>query len=87
MKIDLTKHNYVLVRENDNKQILGRDVKFVEWNEMGSCKEIHETPAIGMSIVVDMRVGNYKWLTTQITEIVSETKFRTKNSVYNLYKL
>jgi len=87
-KIDLTIHNYVLTREHDNKQILGKDVKFIEWDENGRYKSIHETPAVGRSCVVDAGpYATYRWLTSSITEILSDTKFKTKNSVYYLHKV
>lgn len=87
-RIDLATDNYVLVREEDNKQIRASVIKFVEWNEDGTGKAIHDTPAIGRSIVLDpIRTGNYTWLTTQIIEIISDTEFKTKNSTYKIYKL
>ncbi len=86
--IDLEQHNFVLVRENDNKQMPGTVIKFVEWNENGTFKSVHDEMAIGRSVVIDpTKYGNYRWLTTTITEIVSETKFKTLNSTYNIYKL
>lgn len=86
--IDLTKDNYVLTRKEDNKQMTGALVKFVEWNENGTAKSIHDHPAIGRSIILDpMSYGNYQWLTTEIIEIISDTEFKTKNSTYTLHKL
>jgi len=86
--IDLAKDNYVLTRLEDNKQITASVIKFIEWNEDGTGKCSHDDPAIGRSIMVDpMVLGNYKWMTTPIIEIISETKFKTKNSTYTLHKL
>lgn len=86
--IDLTTDNYVLSRLEDNKQITASVIKFIEWNENGTAKSSHDEPAVGRSIIVDpMILGNYKWMTTAITEIISETKFKTENSTYTLFKL
>jgi hypothetical protein len=86
--IDLAKDNYVLTRLEDNKQITASVIKFVEWNEDGTGKYVHDDPAIGRSIMADgWGELTYKWMTTPIIEIISETKFKTKNSTYTLHKL
>lgn len=86
--IDLALDNYVLTRKEDNRQITGTAIKFIDWNENGVGGSIHDEPAIGRSIVVDPMIGgNYRWMTTQITEIISETEFKTKNSTYTLHKV
>jgi len=86
--IDLEKDNFVLIREEDNLQIPGSVIKFIEWNENGTGKASHDTPAVGRSIVVDPIVGgSYVWLTSEITEVISDTKFKTLNSTYTLHGL
>jgi hypothetical protein len=86
--INLTKHTWVLTRKEDNKQMTGSVVKFVEWNDNGVGGKIHDNPAVGRSIALDpMNYGNYKWLTTEIIEIISETEVKTKNSTYTLHKV
>lgn len=86
--LDLAKDNYVLTRKEDNKQMTGSVVKFIEWNENGVGGKAHDNPAVGRSIVLDpMNYGNYQWLTTEIIEIISETEFKTKNSTYTLHKV
>lgn len=86
--IDLAKDNYVLTRIDDGIQMAASVVKFVEWNENGTGKAMHDTPAIGRSILLDpMSYGNYRWLTTEIVEIISDTEFKTKNSTYTLHKV
>ena len=86
--IDLSVHNYVLTRKEDNKQIVGGVVKFVEWNEDTTFKAVHDTPAIGRSIIVDPGpYGMYHWLTSAITEVISDTEFKTENSTYLLHSL
>ena len=86
--LDLAKDNYVLTRKEDSKQMTGSVVKFIEWNEDGVGGKVHDSPAVGRSIVLDpMNYGNYQWLTTEIIEIISETEFKTKNSTYTLHKV
>jgi len=86
--IDLTKDNFVLTRKEDNKQMCGSTVKFIEWDENGKGKVLHDTPAVGRSIVLDLTGPfSYQWMTTQITEIISETEFKTLNSTYTLHKV
>ena len=88
INLDLAKDNFVLRRQHDNKQVVGQTIKFVEWNDDGTFKSIHSEPAVGRSIIVDPGpFGNFRWLTTTITEMVSTTEFKTKNSTYNIYKL
>jgi hypothetical protein len=40
-------------------------------------------------MVLDFNMGNFKWMTTQVTEVLESTatyiKFKTKNSEYELY--
>jgi len=87
-EIDLAIHNYILTRKDDNKKITGTSVLFVEWKEDGTFKSIHTTPEVGRSIIVDpMNHGNFKWMTSSITEIISETEFKTQNSTYLLDKI
>lgn len=86
--IDLAKDNYVVTRINDGMQMPASVVKFVEWNENGTGKAMHDTPAVGRSILLDpMSYGNYRWLTTEIVEIISDTEFKTKNSTYTIHRV
>lgn len=86
--IDLALDNYVLTRKEDNKQMTANTVKFIEWNENGVGGSLHNEPAVGRSIVLDVTgPESYKWLTSQIVEIISNTEFKTKNSTYTLYKV
>ena len=86
--IDFEKDNYILTRLDDEKQIAASVVKFIEWNEDGTGKSSHDEPAVGRSIIIDPMIGgNYKWMTSVITEIISEDTFKTKNSTYKLHKI
>jgi hypothetical protein len=86
--IDLALDNYVLTRKEDNRQMTGTAVKFIEWNENGTGKALHNEPAVGRSIVLDLTgPESYQWMTTEIVEIISNTEFKTKNSTYTLHKV
>jgi hypothetical protein len=69
----------------------GNVVYWVEWDEFGRGKDKHEQIGIGYSLIIDPMMGNYSWLTTHVTEILEDQgtyiKFRTKNSVYELYNI
>ena len=69
---------------------------FVEWNapELGSSfKKLHDAAQTGFSCIIDPHRMSYTWLTSAITEVVSDKEndtqrcitFRTKNSDYTLY--
>lgn len=87
--IDLAEDNYVLTRKEDNMVVRGAVAKFIEWQEPGGkFKSQHDFPAVGRSIVIDPGpYGTYRWLTTVITEVVSDTEFKTENSTYYLHPL
>jgi hypothetical protein len=80
---------YKLVREHDNKTIIGQNVKFIEWEEDGRFSKSHDEPAIGRSVMLDPHHFSYTWLTTEITSFIYNgdiLKFSTKNSVYTFEK-
>ncbi len=86
----LTKdYNYILTRLNDGLAKRGDVIKYVEWNEDGTLKEMHDDMQIGRSLLLDPRIS-YTWLTTVITEVVEQrdgyVKFKTENSLYELKK-
>lgn len=82
---------YKLLRERDHLIKLGRTLRYVEWNEDGTFKKAHEKPQIGYSVILDPDRIEFTWLTTPITEITKESedgsylKFKTENSVYELF--
>jgi hypothetical protein len=84
----LTKdYNYILTRLNDGLVKRGDVIKYVEWNEDGTAKEMHDDIVIGRSLILEPRMS-YTWLTTVITEVVEQrdgyAKFKTENSLYEL---
>jgi hypothetical protein len=83
--------NWKLVRERDGLTKQSKDIKWLEWNEQGRVKEDHNKPAIGRSLLMSPFNDFFTWMTTDITEIVEERedyiKFKTSNSIYELWKL
>lgn len=89
--VDQDKPKYRLVREHDQLTKESLDVTWLEWNENGQFKARHDDPALGRSLLMSPFSPFFTWQTTDVTEIVEQTddyiKFRTKNSVYELFKL
>lgn len=95
-KCDITNMPVTLIKSNGETHF-AKQAKFVEWStpELGSRgKQLHENPQVGFSCILDDQYGyQYTWLTTEITEIESDTtdkhirtiSFKTKNSSYKLY--
>jgi hypothetical protein len=80
---------YTLKRLNDGLTKTGSRVQYIEWNEDSTAKESHDDIQIGRSLMLEPRM-QFTWLTTTITEIISQSedciKFQTKNSLYELTK-
>lgn len=85
------KPNWKLVREHDKLTNHSVDIKWLEWDENSRYKADYQEPAIGRSLIMSPFNAYFTWQTTQITEIVEQKKnyikFKTKNSVYELFKL
>lgn len=83
--------NWKLVRERDGLTQYAHKAIWIEWDEFGNSNEGHDDPAIGRSLILDSHRLSYTWLTTSVVEIIEQnenyTKFNTKNSVYELWKL
>ena len=82
-------HNWKLVREGDGLTKTSSKVKWIEWNEDGRAKDIHDTPAVGYSLIMSPFNQFFTWQTTTITEILyaeedGSVRFKTKNSIYTL---
>lgn len=94
IKIPITienKFNWRLVRERDGLINQSKEIKWLEWDENGRYKADYPEPAIGRSLLMSPFNELYTWQTTEITEIVEQKedyiKFKTKNSIYELFKL
>lgn len=84
--------NWKLVREGDGLTKASEKVKWIEWDENGKGKDIHDNPAVGYSLIMSPLNIYYTWQTTPITEILYQEengsiRFKTKNSTYTLTKL
>ena len=81
---------YKLVRERDGLSNVGHKAGWIEWNEDGKFKELHDEPAVGRSLILDPQRMSYTWLTTTVTEILEQKenyiKFATTNSIYELWQ-
>lgn len=85
------KPNWKLVRERDGLVNHSVNIIWLEFDESGKFKEKHDKPAIGYSLLMSPFNRFFTWQTTPIAEIVEEKddylKFKTGNSMYELYKL
>jgi hypothetical protein len=85
--------NWRLVREGDGLNKKSKDIIWIEWNEDGTFKAKHNEPGIGRSLLMSPFNHFYTWQTTSITKILASTpdlsyiKFKTGNSIYELFKL
>jgi hypothetical protein len=83
---------YKLVRERDGLLNSGYQVGWIEWGEDGKYKQLHDEPAVGRSLIIDpASTPFFTWMTTTVTEILEQredyVKFKTTNSIYELFKL
>ena len=91
--IELEKNevNWKLVRERDNLTKQSRDIKWLEFNEDCTFKTNHPLPAPGLSLIMSPFNRFFTWQTTAITEIIEQRddyiKFKTGNSIYELFKI
>ena len=86
---DVSQRKYKLVREGDGLTKSGNKILWIEWNEDGTFQSSHDEPGLGRSFILDPHFGSYTWMTTAVTEIIEQRedyiKFRTSNSVYELF--
>jgi hypothetical protein len=85
------KDRYKLVRERDGLVKTSVDIKWLEFNEDGRYKADFTKIAIGRSLLMSPFNDFFTWQTTPVVEIVEKKhryiKFKTENSVYELFKL
>jgi hypothetical protein len=85
--------NWRLVREGDGLNKKSKAIIWLEWNEDGTFNSKHDEPAIGRSLLMSPFNHFFTWQTTTIKEILDSTedlsyiKFKTGNSIYELFKL
>lgn len=80
-----------LVRERDGLTRQSAEVVWLEFNEDGTFKSKHDEPAVGRSLIMSPFNMFFTWQCTSLTEIIEQRenyiKFKTLNSVYELWKL
>jgi len=83
--------NWKLVRERDGLVNQSKEIKWLEWNDVGRFKAEHTKPAVGRSLLMSPFNQFFTWQTTSVTEIVEEQedyiKFKTRNSNYQLWRI
>lgn len=66
-----------------------RDVRWVEFDEIGRGKGSHDNIMVGSSLMMSPFGLSFTWMTTVVTEIIEEydnyVHFKTENSEYKLY--
>jgi len=86
-------YNWKLVREHDGLTKKSKGILWLEWNEDGTFKEKHDDIAVGRSLIMSPFNHFFTWQTTVVTEVLevaedlSYIKFKTRNSIYELFKL
>ena len=80
-----------LIRERDNLTHFAHKIGWIEWNNDSTFKKKYDKHAIDRSLILDPHQITYTYITTIVEEILEEkenyTKFKTKNSTYQLWKL
>lgn len=71
-----------LIRQRDKHTSSGV-IKFIEFNEEGRGKALHESPEVGYACIVNPSLL-YTWMTSRITEVISKKEFKTNNSHYKI---
>jgi len=83
--------NWKLVRESDGLVRTSKDIIWVEFNNEGRFKSKHDKIGLNRSLVMSPFNQYFTWQTTPITEILEQQegylKFKTENSIYELFKL
>lgn len=76
-----------ITRLSDKIEFSG-SLSYILCDEYGRATMTSQTPIVGTSICIDCEKSPFhKWLTSPITEVVSENEVKTKNSVYKIKHL
>lgn len=59
-------------------------IEFIEFDQNDRGKDVHMKPGIGFACIVNRTSLTYSWMTSVITEVISDTEFKTKNSHYTI---
>jgi hypothetical protein len=86
---DVSPRKYKIVREGDGLTKAGNKILWIDWETDGTFNSSHDEPKLERSLILNPYLGSYTWMTTTITEIIEQRedyiKFRTSNSVYELF--
>jgi hypothetical protein len=86
---DVSPRKYKIVREGDGLTKAGNKILWIDWETDGTFNSSHDEPKLERSLILDPYLGSYAWMTTVVTEIIEQRedyiKFRTSNSVYELF--
>lgn len=86
--------NCTLIKPDDDNFIKRSEkVLFLQYNDVGKIVSTLSTPIINYGLIMSPFSYNFTWHTTPIVEIIEEKiisdtnylKFRTENSLYELY--
>jgi hypothetical protein len=90
LNLDTEEPKYRLIREHDKLIKESARILWLEWKEDGSFKDKFDIPSIGRSLLMSPFNQFFTWQTTTVTEILEEKegylKFKTENSIYELFK-
>lgn len=78
---------YALYKKGDKFTRYAKKINWIEWNEDGSFKQLHDEVSDGYSLVLDFAGATFKWMTTRVTSFDKNENvinFKTKNSEYVL---
>jgi hypothetical protein len=82
---------YRLIRLNDGLIKTAPNVKWIEFDEYGYFAAQHNEIEVDRCLLLYPLNNNFTWQTTLVTEIIEQRKdyikFKTENSIYELFKL
>lgn len=90
---DIRNSGVFLKRVDDTLIKIGSRVNWIIWNDDATYQDLVDQPKIDSSLVIDIGVNSWTWMTSAITEIIEDRQdgesrfihFKTQNSEYHLY--
>ena len=86
-----SQYKWKLVRERDGLTKQSEKVMWIEFNDDGRFQEKYDEIGLNRSLIMSPFNDFFTWQTTTVTEILEQredyVKFKTSNSVYELFKL
>lgn len=83
-KIPINFKKVSLKRLDDGLVKTSTDLKFMEWDKNKKAKELQDDIKVGRSAILAPFNSFFTWMTSEITEVISDTEFKTKNSHYKI---